>query len=197
MRANRHSVVHTSFRRKSESREKQNTPFLSPSQSVRGREQAKQRSQGMPAEAGDSDDASDEFTFHRKNQLHPPLPSRRIRQLHQHPKRHKHWLHPRHPTRPHNQNRQRLPPRRHNHANQRHQTSQYRVPSRHDHPHRTRNQPQLLRPLRRGLPIQALTCLASAELFFKNVSRLKTEYTFPSYRSENENKLIGDLREGN
>ena len=92
---------------------------------------------------------------HQNNprRLHPPLPSRRLRQLHQHPKRHRHRLHPQHPTRPHNQNRQRLPPRRNHHAHQRHKTRHHRNPSHHHHPHRTRNQPQLLRPLRRRLPV--------------------------------------------
>ena len=86
--------------------------------------------------------------------LHPTLPSRRLCKLHQHPKRHQHRLHPQHPDRPHNQNRQRIPTRRNHNAHKRHQTSRYRTTRHHHHPHRTRNQPQLLRPLRRRLPIQ-------------------------------------------
>ena len=110
--------------------------------------------------------------------LHPPLPSRRLRQLHQHPKRHKHRLHPRHPTRPHNQNRQRLPPRRHNNANQRHQTGHHRRLGNTHHPHRTRNQPQLLRPLRRRLPIQEVKPLSP------NMSRITRTSSKPFFSSK-------------
>ena len=130
-------------------------PGLDPGVRVTGRKRARVApAQLRTKQGGNVRRTKGELTT---KQLHPPLPSRRLRQLHQHPKRHQHRLHPRHPTPAHNQNRQRLPPRRHHHANQRHQTSQNRTPNPNHHPHRTRNQPQLLRPLRRGVPVQTLT----------------------------------------